>query len=104
MTLYTHKSATLNSVEGVGYAFLIPNSFHEECQGVCFADREHAEVLEALIVQEEVEFSGTFYKRTQAGTVRGQKKVFAVDVQKVVPVSLGLRVNFSVVKEVTQTS
>jgi hypothetical protein len=99
MTLYTNKAATLGSVEGIGYAFQIPNTFQEEYQGVFFTDRENSEALEALIHQDEVEFSGTFYKRTQAGTVRGQKKNFVVDVQKVVQVSAGLRVNFAVIKE-----
>ncbi len=106
MALYKQKPAALTStvgdgtsIQGAGYAFSLPDTFHDTMQGVFFAERDHAETLEALKEVEEVTFEGTWYKRTQAGTVRGQKKTFIVTVEKVVPVSLGLRVNFSVKSE-----
>jgi hypothetical protein len=99
MKLYTRKAATLNGTDGNGYAFLVPDAFHDDCQGVFFADREHAEVLEALLELPTVEFTGIMYKRTQAGTVRGVNKTLTVKVEKIVPVSLGLRANFRVTPE-----
>ena len=107
MTLYKQKPATLTStsedataIDGAGYAFSLPDTFQDTMQGVFFAERDHEEALEALKEAEEVHFGGTWYKRTQAGTVRGQKKVFVVNLTKIVNVSLGLRVNFTVLSEV----
>lgn len=107
MALYKQKPATLTStsgdetsIQGAGYAFSLPDTFHETMQGVFFAEREQAEVLEAMEESEEVKFEGTWYKRTQAGTVRGQKKTFVIKVEKIVNVSLGVRVNFQVESEV----
>lgn len=99
MSLYKRKASTLNSIEGNGYAFLVPDSFKEDCQGVFFAERENQESLDALLELPSVEFEGVLYKRTQAGTVRGVKKTLTVKVEKIVPVSLGLRANFRVTTE-----
>ncbi len=104
MTLYKRKAATLNGLDGNGYAFLVPDSFREDCQGVFFADREHQEALDALVELSSVAFDGILYKRTQAGTVRGVKKSLTVKVEKIVPVSLGLRANFRVVVEETEAA
>jgi hypothetical protein len=107
MNLYKQKPATLTSseagevsIEGAGYAFSIPDTFQDVIQGVFFAERDHSEALEAMKENETVQFSGTWYKRTQAGTVRGQKKVFLVKLEKIVNVSQGVRVNFLVDSEV----
>ena len=107
MNLYKQKPATItsadesgNSIEGSGYAFTIPDTFQDTIQGVFFAERDHSEALEALKEQSEVTFEGTWYKRTQAGTVRGQKKAYLVKVEKIVNVSQGVRVNFLVESEV----
>ena len=107
MNLYKQKPSTLTlseesdvSIEGAGYAFTLPDTFQDVIQGVFFAERDHAEALEAMKENETVQFAGTWYKRTQAGTVRGQKKNFNVKLQKIVNVSQGVRVNFLVESEV----
>jgi hypothetical protein len=97
MALYEHKEATLGDMNGSGYAFLRRTFEGDVYHGVFFAETEEGESLQSLIDGDEVEFSGTVYRKTRSGQMRASKKTVTVDVQHHVPVSVGERVDFVVV-------
>ena len=104
MALYTHQDATLDDFDGQGYAFMLPHSVNDQYKGVFFSEEEHADELESLLEDSQVEFSGVAYRKTRAGDVKSKPKTFLVDVQKVVTVSAGVRADFQVLGEVENGS
>ena len=104
MAVYTHKDASLNKINGMGYAFLIQTSINDTYQGVFISETENTAGLESLLNDSEVRFSGIVYRKTRGGEVRGQTKSFLVDVKNVFTVSAGVRADFEIIKEVRESS
>ena len=104
MALYTHKDASLNNIDGMGYVFLTQTSIDDKYKGVFISEQANAKSLKSLINDSEVKFEGIAYRKTRGGELRSQAKSFLVDVKNVVTVSAGVRADFEVLKEVTKSS
>ncbi|NNF57911.1 MAG: hypothetical protein HKN04_06685 [Rhodothermaceae bacterium] len=91
MALYEPKEATLNGIEGEGYAYVVDTYQGKAYRGVFFAD-EDADLGEAAGAEEPVSFEGTVYHKTTEGV-----EALDVTVTKTVNVSVGTRADFEVV-------
>lgn len=92
MALYELKEATLDGVEGEGYAFVIDTYQGKAYKGVFFANDEAAPIAEAAEAAEPVAFEGTVYHKTTE-----KIETLDVNVTKTVGVSIGTRADFDVV-------
>jgi hypothetical protein len=93
--LYQLQDATLNGVEGRGYAYPIKTFKGKEYRGVFFAEDENAQaVVVDAIEAEEAEFTGTVYERTKSPV-----KTFNVNVTETVTAGLGERADFEALEK-----
>ena len=92
MALYEPKEATLNGIQGEGYAYAVDTYQGKAYKGVFFANNEAdlAEVAEDA----PVAFQGTVYHKTVE-----RVEALDVNVKKTVDVAVGTRADFEVVEE-----
>ncbi|MEM8558102.1 MAG: hypothetical protein AAF809_00145 [Bacteroidota bacterium] len=95
MALYQLQDATLNGVEGRGYAYPVKTFKGKEYRGVFFAEDEAAQaaVVEA-VEADEAEFTGTVYERSKSPV-----KTFPINVIDTVSSGLGERADFEVLEK-----
>ncbi|MEL6446109.1 MAG: hypothetical protein AAFP18_10200 [Bacteroidota bacterium] len=95
MAFYQLQDATLNGVEGRGYAYPIKTFKGKEYRGVFFAEDEDAQaaVVEA-VEAETAEFTGTVYERTKSPV-----RTFDVNVTETVSSGLGERADFEALEK-----
>jgi len=92
VALYEPKEATLNGVEGEGYAFVVDTYQGKAYRGVFFARGEDAPMETVAESEEPVPFEGIVYHKTTE-----KVETLDVNVTKTVGVGVGTRADFEVV-------
>lgn len=90
MPLYELEEATLNGMQGQGYAFKSDKAFGSTYQGVFFLPPDHEEdEVSGLVDGDPVEFSGRVYLKTTSN-----EETIAVQVTKTLRTGSGPRADF----------
>lgn len=97
MSLYHLHKATLDEVEGQGYAFSRRTFQGKTFQGVLFLDEDAP--VDELKEEDTLVFSGTVYHRRRSGPPRKEETTLPVTVESITETSMGPRLNFVYVEE-----